>query len=241
MKLLWLLWPLTLEEDPFKAQEKLAELKAKAMAEADNKTFLDSKFQLEQDQALKLEVKAMNCKSDIDLIKATQLKIDAGLSKIKNNSFGPGETKDSVQFQITCSAYQESELSKAQDNLLKDNLEFFKCAEESKKSDFSEMLFDFINNYQAYLATITLDQKVAIMNLIGLYTIFSTTISILMILLGNEIILWLNLEIKYPKLAKFLRVRAKVSQFVLKLHFVLYFFTLLLYAGLNLYILFWRG
>lgn len=95
-----------------------------------------------------------------------------------------------------------------------------------------------LDKYKEFIDSLDLDQKVAIMNLLGYYTLFNLSISIIIILGANHFIQLWNLDYKFPWLTKFLKIRAKVNSIYLKVYVLIYIVVFFSYIGLNLYILF---
>jgi len=57
--------------------------------------------------------------------------------------------------------------------------------------------------------------NIAIVNLFGIFVIIVSLISIVFIFYGNIFLDYLNLEQRYPKLAKFITLRRKLQQYYL--------------------------
>ena len=67
--------------------------------------------------------------------------------------------------------------------------------------------------------------------------ILSCCYSIIIIIYGNKFIIWLDIEKKYPKIAKFIELRQKLQQYYLKISFVWIFLCVLPQIGMYLLIL----
>jgi hypothetical protein len=103
------------------------------------------------------------------------------------------------------------------------------------KSDLSELFNNFIDNISNFLSTLTSEQLVIVFNISG-YTMLLTTLnSITSILLGDQIINWLKLEIKYPKLAKFIKFKQILNKHSLRFNIVLFYILILSLISINLY------
>ena len=83
---------------------------------------------------------------------------------------------------------------------------------EAKKQDLFDGFSNLIDNFKQYQDTLTLDKLVALINILGYYMIFQALISICLILLGDSLIQKFNLETRYPKFSKFIRLRSKLSR-----------------------------
>lgn len=103
------------------------------------------------------------------------------------------------------------------------------------KSDLSELFNNFIDNISNFLSTLTSEQLVIVFNLSGYTMLLSTLNSITIILLGDKIINWLKLEIKYPKLAKFIKFKQILNKHSLRFNIVLFYILILSLISINLY------
>jgi hypothetical protein len=103
------------------------------------------------------------------------------------------------------------------------------------KSDLSELFNNFIDTISNFLSTLTSEQLVIVFNLSGYTMLLSTLNSITIILLGDKIINWLKLEIKYPKLAKFIKFKQILNKHSLRFNIVLFYILILSLISINLY------
>jgi hypothetical protein len=103
------------------------------------------------------------------------------------------------------------------------------------KSDLSELFNNFIDNISNFLSTLTSEQLVIVFNISGYTMLLSTLNSITIILLGDQIINWLKLEIKYPKLAKFIKFKQILNKHSLRFNIVLFYIFILSLISINLY------
>jgi intracellular sulfur oxidation DsrE/DsrF family protein len=103
------------------------------------------------------------------------------------------------------------------------------------KSDLSELFNNFIDNISNFLSTLTSEQLVIVFNIMGYTMLLSTLNSITIILLGDQIINWLNLEIKYPKLAKFIKFKQILNKHSLRFNIVFFYLLILSLISINLY------
>ena len=83
--------------------------------------------------------------------------------------------------------------------------------------------------------SLSLEQLVALYNIIGYIMICSTLFSICIILVGDYLILKLNLESKFPKFAKILKVRARVTKIYLNFYILSLFILIFINIGVNIY------
>jgi hypothetical protein len=82
-------------------------------------------------------------------------------------------------------------------------------------NNFTDSIYKYIDNFNHYMASLNYEQNIAIINLFGIFVIIVSLISIVFIFYGNIILDYLNLELKYPKIAKFIVLRRKFQQFYL--------------------------
>lgn len=99
----------------------------------------------------------------------------------------------------------------------------------------------FVNNFDFLfdsLNSLNLLELAALFHLIVLFLISIFIINILSAVLGNEIINYLNLEEKYPKLSKFLKVRLKFQRYYLIVNISFLFIICIVAIILNILVLF---
>lgn len=193
---------------------------------------------LNQDENLKLTGKVIEARDSYSEVEIIKSKVEALKNKISNNTLGPGETQQMIQSDLL--RYKEEQL-RATAKYDLHNKDLFEYIDKIRQKDIFDGFWDFLENYKVFLDTLSLDQKVALINLIGYITLLSSSISIVLILGANYIINRLNLESKFPWLNRFIRVREKVSSITLKLYILSFFLVIFIYLGLNIYMLIWRG
>lgn len=84
--------------------------------------------------------------------------------------------------------------------------------EIEKKSDISEYFFNLLprqEQYRNFVNTLEVDQLVALINVFGYYMILITLINISVILVGDYLIERLNLDTRFPKLFKIIKLKQK--------------------------------
>ena len=110
-----------------------------------------------------------------------------------------------------------------------------------KNSDMFSWISDLIEQYKNFLNTLSSDQIVAIFNIICHSTIFVNLMTISSVLLSDYLIKYLNLEAKYPKLAKYLKIRENINKHYLMYNFVfIYLFTFFAISA-NIYMFFLKS
>jgi hypothetical protein len=107
-------------------------------------------------------------------------------------------------------------------------------------SKFNNSLFNLIENFKIsfdnILYTLTLEQKGALAHILMSMFILFCLITLISIYCGDYLINYFNLEEKYPKLAKFIKIRAKIQRFTFLLNSLGILIALLIIIIFNLYI-----
>lgn len=121
------------------------------------------------------------------------------------------------------------EKSKKLEKKIEDNID------DLVKSDLSDIFKNTIDNYYKFLDGLTLDQTVAFFNLIIDFSLGYSLFTIASLFMGEHIIDYFKLDIKYPKLASLIRLKININKH-LKM-FNLGIFILFLLAGIvgNIY------
>jgi len=103
------------------------------------------------------------------------------------------------------------------------------------KSDLADLFNNLIDNYKDFLSTLTSEQTVIVFNIIGYISLLITLTSITTILLGDKIINLLKLEIRYPKLAKYIKFKQTLNKYYLMFYIVLFYILILLLISVNIF------
>lgn len=103
------------------------------------------------------------------------------------------------------------------------------------KSDLSELFNNLIDNYREFLNTLSSDQMVIIFNISGYIMLLFTLTSITTILVGDQIINIFKLEIRYPKLAKYIKLKQTLNKHYLRFYIVLFYILILSLISVNIY------
>lgn len=97
-----------------------------------------------------------------------------------------------------------------------------KILETAKKSDVFGFFSNIINNYYSWLATLSSDKIVAIFNIIIDSVLLVNLFSVISLLMGEHLIDFFKLEVRYPNLAKLIRLKNKVSRYYKTMYLLLY-------------------
>jgi len=170
-----------------------------------------------------------------DKLISTRSNLKAMTDKLLTKTYGPGENHQSVSTMKNIYETRVAELEQNQSIHKKELYEFLK---DIQNSDALDWLWNLIENYRLFLSTLNLDQIVAVLNIIGHFMVLSAVTSITIILAGNYLINILNLEVKFPKLAFWIKTREKLTKTYLWLHVLFLFIILFINIGTNLYVFF---
>ena len=92
-----------------------------------------------------------------------------------------------------------------------------------------------ISSYQTFLDNLTLDQKYAVIHILLSIIIFLSLFNIIGLYLGDELIKFLKLEEKYPKIAKYIRLRRRFITYNIIFDSLIILLALIVIVGFNLY------
>ena len=102
---------------------------------------------------------------------------------------------------------------------LHNNIEILnKAVELFNKKDGSyyiDSIFQFIQSYNNIITQLDLIHQVALLNILGTFSLIFILFSILIIFCGDYLIQRFELEMKYPKLAKWIQLRRKIKNYSL--------------------------
>ena len=103
------------------------------------------------------------------------------------------------------------------------------------KSDLSEVFNNIIDNYREFLSTLTSEQMVIVFNILGYIILLITLTNITTLLIGDQLINFLKLESKYPKLAKYIKLKQILNKHYLRFYIVIFYILLLLLISINIF------
>ena len=96
---------------------------------------------------------------------------------------------------------------------------------------------DIFNNYKEFLSTLSLDQLACLANARGLITILFIITSIYLTLFGSYLIDSFNLETRFPKLAKIIKLRQDVTKFYITIYIIFLYLFIFALISVNLFLL----
>lgn len=194
---------------------------------------------INQELNVRLEVCSTNIKNVDKDILDTKSKLEVISENLKTAPAAEGGAlnKDQTVDNLTnWFNYYNNELTKLEELKNKHVNELQEIIDNAiKKSDLFDWVTDFIEKYQNFLNNISLDQKVALFNIICDIMILMALTSISILLIGNFIIKNYNLETKYPWLYKYIKIRENLNKYFLRYYIILLYIIVLLCLGGNIY------
>ena len=157
--------------------------------------------------------------------------LDVVNSKLSNNNLDIGETKE---FLVTNQTYLNSELNKLEATK---NSSVKGLQDIINNSDISSYISDFLDNFRKFVDLLNLEQLVALFNIIGYVTILFTLFSITTLLIGDYLIDNLKLEIRFPKLAKLIRIKQILNKHSLFFNIIMFYVIVITFIIMNIYML----
>jgi hypothetical protein len=106
---------------------------------------------------------------------------------------------------------------------------------EIVNSDFSELYLKFIDTIKDYLNVLSSEQLVIVFNLCGYTILMMLLTSITTIVIGQDLINYFGLEIKYPKLATYIRFQLKLRKYYLMVYIAYFYLMLLILISVNIF------
>lgn len=153
--------------------------------------------------------------------------------KLNTKNFSNGENAESVKTWLN---YQKSELVKLNKDKDEKMNELCKYINDNvKKSDTFDWFNDLIEKYQSFLNNLSLDQIVALFNIICEIMILMALTSICILLIGDFLINKFNLDTRYPRLSKYIRMKEKLNKYYLKYYIILLYIIVILCLCGNIY------
>ena len=110
--------------------------------------------------------------------------------------------------------------------------------EKVNNSDILSIISNLIDNYYSWLATLGPEKILAVFNIIIDSVLFVNLFSVFSLLMGEHLIQFFKLELKYPKLANLIRIKNKVTKYYKTMYLLIYIFFLIFALLGNLFALF---
>ena len=115
---------------------------------------------------------------------------------------------------------------------LQNALSIFKKDNSNK---FIDPLSEYIKNFQDFLATLDLIHTLNMVHILASMCLFFTLLSMVTIYYGDYLIQYFRLETKYPKLAKWIKIRRQLQHYSLMWNMFLAFILILTIFTLNIW------
>ena len=162
-------------------------------------------------------------------ISTVKTKINDLNNKLNDGNLTSSENAENINLMKT---YYSNELEK----VAKVKYTYVKEIQDSiNKADISSFLSDFIKNYQSFVDQLSLDQLVALFNIIGFGMLLSTLFSISTLLIGDYLIDKLQLDIKYPKISKYIKLKQRLNKHYLMFYMTMLFIISIVFILANVY------
>jgi len=206
-------------------KEQLIELEKQLW---DEKTVnLDFRLTLE-DSSSKIE----ELGSEIFKVKSSLNNIEL---QIKSKIFNIGENIESLNNKHKYCSDELSNLINKKDIHINELIE--KINNNINKSDIYTFLSDMIEKYQSNISHLNLEQLVALFNIFGFIMVLITIFNISTVLIGDYLIDKFNLENKFPKLSKYIKIKQNLNKGYLIFYIVLLYILTIIYILCNIYML----
>jgi hypothetical protein len=105
----------------------------------------------------------------------------------------------------------------------------------SKNNNFSNSFTNLFTDLYNIIETMTVEQNLAFITISGSFFILLTMFSIISVFYGDYLIIKLNLEKKFPRLAKIIQLRRKFQQFYLLSNIFIIILILLIIITFNIH------
>jgi hypothetical protein len=208
---------------------KLESDKNEVIQEIQNKLWSDKVVNMEF--KTKLEASSSRLTEVEENLKTFKNKLDVVNSKLSNNNFTNGETKE---FLVTNQKYLNNELNKLEEAK---NSSVKELQDIINNSDISSYISDFLDKYRNFVSLLDLDQLVALINIFGYIMILFTLFSITVVLIGDYLIDNFKLEIRFPKLSKLIRIKQTLNKHSLFFNIIIFYIIVIIFIIINIYIL----
>lgn len=96
------------------------------------------------------------------------------------------------------------------------------------KSDFSELFNNLTEILRDYLSIFSSEQLAILFNLSGYMFIVMLLTTITLLLIGDDLINYFQVELKYPKIAKYIQFQLRLRQYSLRFYIVYLYFVILI-------------
>lgn len=176
---------------------------------------------LDENVRNKLTAQVLECKEKVSEVTRTL----GNLNNSKDNLFSQ---EDRLSFENAFNLHESGII-----NLNKTTTELLKILEDLNSKFNGDDINNIIENFKVYLSTLNTFELCVLFNIFISIFILFCLITIIVIYYGNFLINYFNLENKFPKLAKFIKIRHAFQEFYMLLYFSLIFISLIFMIYVN--------
>nr|YP_010192430.1 hypothetical protein LK379_mgp22 [Amanita sinensis]QZN08167.1 hypothetical protein [Amanita sinensis] len=141
-------------------------------------------------------------------LEESQSKITKQLESIQNLNTQTKTNKDEINYQL-------ENLTKENENMQDIMSEILKFFKDNNKflgdNNIFEIFNNFINNFNKIFSNLSFEQQGAIAHLSGSICILINVLTIISVLFGDQIVLYLKLEERFPKFSFILKLRKRLN------------------------------
>jgi hypothetical protein len=166
-------------------------------------------------------------------LEEVKIKIITEFETIKNLEIKTMEEKNILNSHLNNIKIENENLQQLISEILKfyDNNKFL-----GDNINLFEILRNFINNWSLFISNLSFEQLIAIAHLTSSICILFNILTILSILFGDKLIIYFNLEERFPKFSFIFKLRTKFNNFSLTLSFIMIISILLTLIYVNILI-----
>ena len=106
------------------------------------------------------------------------------------------------------------------------------------ESNVFSPIVDYFKQLNEFLSGLTLEQHACFVNGLGFFLVFLTLNSLVSAYLGNKLIQYFKLDLRFPRLAKIIEYRIKFQNYYLIFNIILLYFTTIFFIIVNIYFFF---
>jgi hypothetical protein len=108
------------------------------------------------------------------------------------------------------------------------------------KSDLSELFNNLNDSFKEYLNIMSPEQMVILFNILGYIGLFLLLITITLISIGEDLIIYYDLQSKYPRLAKYINIFITLRKYQFRIYIIYFYFLILTLLSVNIFMFFYN-
>jgi hypothetical protein len=207
------------------AEKKLHDLECNIFSKGSNLISLAETKNLEQER-LKMETHQLIREKNPDAIMQAQGRIknlNEKIEKIQKQEMEINkEIKDLSNIGVSSKPGQSSEILNSDDII---------------KAGIGGSLITFIDGYKDFISMLSTEQLAVLVSFWGHIMILNLISSLIFIVLGDELIFFLRLESKFPRLAQYIKYKQTIYKIYLKIYVSLLFLLTIILILIDIYML----